>query len=108
MKKEALFCVGSVILALMLIIVAAFTLGESHYDSFKSPSGEYELVVLVRNGIGFGSPGGGGDRPGVVVLKNAQGETLDKASVEMVSLVHDPIWEKDRVSVRLVFEFDLE
>lgn len=101
---------GIAVLVFSVVVFAALSLREpmEHYSSFKSPSGEYELIVLAKNRHGLNFPGQSGDRSGVVLLKNAQGETLDETTVDMVQLIDSPVWEKDRVFVKLVFDFDLK
>ncbi|MGI5868836.1 MAG: hypothetical protein ACOX9C_05260 [Kiritimatiellia bacterium] len=109
-KRKAFVLIGAGVIAVCVFIMVALNLNESlsHYSSFKSPSGQYEIVVLAKNSRNIFFPGQSGDRPGLVLLKTSQGETIGEATVDMVQLVDSPIWEDDRVFVKFAFEFELE
>ncbi len=52
-------------------------------------------------------PGQGVDAPGVVILKDNDGNTLEEKKIEMVQLIREPKWSATNVSVHLVLDWAL-
>lgn len=102
--KIIILAVGAVIL-----VLAIFMLNKQDrqpYAIFRSPSGLHTLEVYVsKQMVAF--PGHGGDAPGIVVLKDNDGNTLEEKKVEMVQLIRDPKWSANNVSVHLVLDWAL-
>lgn len=64
-----------------------------------SPDRRYE-IVLCRIPRAIASPGQGSDAPGHLILVNTRtGMVAGEADLEMVQMMEDPEWERDRVRV---------
>ena len=76
-----------------------------------SPDGAWELT-LCRRPMWFAMPGGSGDAPGWIVLRDDRGGIRGIVDLSMVQLYgaasgQDTLWEPDRVVLMLVAEFAL-
>jgi hypothetical protein len=96
--------IGSVLIGGLALMVF---FQPEHYMTHTSPDGRYRLVVY-RTPTLFSAPGQGSDAPGHVVLLDDQGRELKTVPIDMVQLATRPEWSKDRVSVKLVLDWDLE
>ncbi len=76
------------------------------YALFNSPDGRFKIEIYASKEDAI-FPGQAGDVPGVVFLKDAKGNILNKKYIEMVHLVDDPVWSKDHVEQRLIFDWKL-
>jgi len=107
MKKHIiLLVVLSLLVVFSIMFISTREKQMSKYSEFKSPDGKYLLEVMVENTTGF--PGYSGGRLGLVILKDEKDEILGEVRVEMVQLVEDPVWESDKVWVKLVFQLPLK
>jgi hypothetical protein len=76
------------------------------YKTFSMPDGGYRLEVYSYTGDAS-FPGQSGDSSGYVLLKDKANRVINRANIDMVQRVSDPVWDTDRVSQRTVFEFTL-
>lgn len=108
MKRNFLVMTACGFISFLFVVALSIWQPISRYATFNSPSGDYELIVLKMKSPIPIFPGQSGDLPGVVLLRDNKGKTLYWATVNMVHLVDSPVWERDKVYVKLVFEFDLK
>ena len=74
--------------------------------SWESPDSAY-TVTLFRHPRLYAMPGQGSDAPGTLTLTDANGNVLQRTRIEMVQIASDPEWSKDRVRMKLVFDWPL-
>lgn len=93
----------------LLAIVAAFfvtTSGPKEWAHYQQPRGSLRVVVY-RLPLSFAVPGSSGDAPARVQLENASGSVLQRADVGSLQVVTEPEWERGRVRMKLVFDWQL-
>lgn len=103
--KKALLSVSA---ALILIAVGFVyfkqpilnTCCSTEYKQFKSPGGQYTIVVYSTPQI-FALPGSAGDAPGYVQLKDINGHVLQQKDVDMVQNIEDIHWQPGQVDIKL-------
>lgn len=74
-----------------------------------NPDGTWTLT-LCRRPMAFAMPGGGGDAPGWIVLRDAEGAirgVVDLGLVQMYGNGQPPVWSADTVVVQLTAEIPL-
>jgi len=91
-----------VLIGIGLAILPFFQAEE--YVRFKSPDGRHALIVY-RYPMVFASPGQGGDASGYVLLTNPSGQELQRKTVDMVQMVHNPQWSQTGVRVRMILDW---
>ena len=79
----------------------------TEYRTFQSPDGKYRLVVYRIPEFSRLMPGQAGDAPGYIRLYDSSGHVLAETDVVMVQIADRVTWEKDKVNVWLVAEWDL-
>lgn len=79
----------------------------SEYRTFQSPDGKYKVVVYRLPEFSRIMPGQYGDAPGYVRLYDNSGHVLAQTDVGMVQIADRVTWEKDKVDVWLVAEWNL-
>jgi hypothetical protein len=79
----------------------------SEYRTFQSPDGKYRLVVYRMPEFSRIMPGQAGDAPGYIRLYDRSGHVLAETDVVMVQIADRVTWEKDKVNVWLVAEWNL-
>ncbi len=96
----------AVMCAAGVLLVSRYSGGDTEYARFTSPDGRFELVVYRHPAL-FAMPGQGGDVPGTIVLQTRGGQELQRTPVSMVQLISEPRWEKDKVVMKLLFDWKL-
>jgi len=104
--------IGAVILASLVLAGTLFAptlrrAAASEYRTSQSPDGKYKIVVYRLTDFSFRMPGQSSDAPGYVRLYDRIGRVLAQTDVEMVQLADRISWEKNKVSIWLVAEWNL-
>jgi len=109
-RKKILVCTvvlaGLAVIGVLLrpIVLRA---AASEYKTSLSPDGKYKIVVYRLPDFSFRMPGQSGDAPGYVRLYDSSGRMLAEKDVDMVQAADRISWEKKRVSIWLVAEWNL-
>lgn len=80
---------------------------EALYKSYRSPDGRFTIEVTIEESKLDEFPGMSGDQQGHVKLIDSTGSVLEKKHVEMVNIVEEPRWNKNKVDVKFVAEWEL-
>ncbi len=73
---------------------------------YPQPGGAL-AVVVYRLPLKFAMPGSSGDAPARIQLEDRAGRVLKSTDVASLQIVTEPEWEKDRVQMKLVFDWQL-
>lgn len=79
----------------------------AEYQTFTSPAGDYYIKVYRVKVFPMMMPGSAGDAPGFVRLYTSDNNILAEKDVDMVQLINDIEWSKDKVYIKLFVEWDL-
>lgn len=109
MKRRLLWGI-LIILVGVPIVVGGYLLWflnqSEYYQSWQSPDGRHTITVWRHPRL-FAMPGQGSDAPGTVTLTNRSGTKLNSTSIAMVQLASAPRWGDKRVSMKLIFDWEL-
>ncbi len=81
--------------------------GGEVYRQFHSPNNDWRVVVYRCRSL-FAMPGQSSDAPGRVVLIDKEGNIVRQQPIEMVQLATPPVWETERVVMKLQFDWPLQ
>src|SRR5262245_61133524 len=103
---------GVVILAILvvagiLLIPALRRHAATEYKTSISPDGKYKVVVYRLPDFWSRMPGQAGDAPGYIRLYDRAGHVLAETDVEMVQIADRISWEKNKVNIWLVADWNL-
>lgn len=110
-KRKKVLVGVAILLGLVSISILCWPIflraSASEYRTFQSPDGKYRLVVYRIPEFSRLMPGQAGDAPGYIRLYDRSGHVLAQTDVVMVQIADRVTWEKDKVNVWLVAEWDL-
>lgn len=73
-----------------------------------SPDGRFEVELCRLSNHSVTMPGQGSDAPGEVILRERQsGRTLRSTGIDMIQLMGDVTWSRDRVHIKLIADWPL-
>ena len=110
MKRRMLFGAGAFCFATALLIggfLLWFFNQRDVVQSWQSPDGSYTVTVWRHPRL-YAMPGQGSDAPGTVTLTDRSGRVVQSVPIAMVQLASKPRWEGRKVSMKLIFEWDLD
>lgn len=77
------------------------------YNIFTSPNGEYQVIVYRIPVFSMMMPGSSGDAPGFVRLYTKNKKILAQKDIDMVQLIENVEWSKNKVYIKFVAEWNL-
>ncbi|MFL6229659.1 MAG: hypothetical protein ACJ741_12880 [Pyrinomonadaceae bacterium] len=108
-KRTAARLLAALVCALVVAAISLYSARHalaSEYKTFQSPDGKFKVVVYSYPML-ISSVGGAGDAAGFVRLYDSRGHVLEEEGVEMVQLVDQIEWEKEKVDIKLIAEWRL-
>jgi len=97
---------GLAVMATGVATLFWITSGPKVWARYAQPSGAL-AVVIYRLPLRFAIPGSSGDAPARIQLEDSAGKVLKSTDVPSLQIVTEPEWEKDRVQMKLVFDWQL-
>lgn len=106
-NKKRLWLVAALVVLFLVALALWQKTRLTQYEVLQSPDARFKVVVYRRPVWPSTMPGQAGDAPGVVRLYDQSGRLLHEAPIEMVQQVSDLKWTHDRVTIPLVFDWQL-
>jgi hypothetical protein len=111
LSKKGLLLAISIIVVTAYLILFNMTVRKNccadEHKTFTSPDGRFQIVVFRIQVFPMMMPGNSGDAPGFVRLYGKNRKILEEKDIEMVKLIEDVEWSKDKVYIKLFAEWDL-
>lgn len=104
-------CITLSVAALALLLVPEGRLGCADPTARETSPDDAWTLTLCRRPMWFAMPGGSGDAPGWIVLRDAEGAIRGVSEIGMVQLYGagggGTVWRQDQVAVPLIAELPL-
>ena len=107
-----------IVLSVMLCLIVILSINilpfkkiflSSRYHVFTSPDKSYRVELFAYQQVLPAMPGSSaGDETGYIRLYNKDNHLLNEKEIEMVQLVETVDWSDDRVSIKLIADWELE